>query len=75
MEFSELGRIYHQYLKHPNGSVFFLTITSLKPSNSISSNQNLKLHEIEKLLAKINFSLNSSYDEAFLIKNLKVNLR
>jgi len=67
-----LGRIYHQYLKHPNGSVFFITVTSLKSSSPVGSNQNLKLFETEKFLSKFSNNTNSNYDETFLIRNLKV---
>ena len=70
-----MGRVYHQYLKHPNGSVFFITISSLKPSNTIS--QSFRLIEAEKLLQKLsnfaNINSTPSYlDDIFLAKHLNV---
>lgn len=77
LEFNNLGRVYYQCLKHPNGSVFFITVSNLKTSNLVTSSQSLKLNEIEKLYYKINnyktHPKNAPLedDDCFLIRHFK----
>jgi len=79
-ELDDLGRVYFQTIKHPNGSVFFVTVKNLQTLTQQYS-QNLKNVEIEKLLAKINLTKNGStngscenleIEDGFLFKYVKV---
>ncbi len=79
LESNDLGRAYHQCLKHANGSVFFILIKSLQSiekSNNSVFNQNLKLNEIQRLLLKSNSSKSNNFikevEHITLFKNLKV---
>jgi hypothetical protein len=74
-ELDDLGRVFFQAIKHPNGSVFFVTVKSLQTQQYTI---HLKKVEIEKLVAKVkNGSSNGLCDnfeieDGFLFKHIKV---
>lgn len=79
-ELDDLGRVYFQAIKHPNGSVFFVTVKNLQMSTQ-QYTQSLKKVEIEKLVAKANSAKNVStngssdnleIEDGFLFKHVKV---
>lgn len=76
LEMTELGRVYHQSLKHSNGTVFFV-ITKNVTSSESSFKENLKFNEMQKLLLKSASSnsksngFNKELEHTFLVKNLR----
>jgi hypothetical protein len=74
-ELEDLGQVYFQPIKHPNGSVFFVTVKNLQ-TMTLQHTQSLKKYEIEKLVAKANSTNgscdNSEIEDGFLFKHVKV---